>query len=286
MKNFFIITNKQKDEDLKITHDIQDFLNLHNCSYKTQITNDISGANDCYTNPRDIPEEAECILVLGGDGTLLQAANDTLASGIPLIGVNLGTLGYLAEVELVNIEDALMALIEDKAKVVNRMLLEGCILRNGEQLEAAQALNDIVLARLGSLCILNFNIYVNDMFLKGYHADGIIIATPTGSTGYNMSAGGPIVEPKAELMVLTPICPHTLNTRSIILAPEDTVTVEIAAGRDGRTQQMEVSYDGKHKVTLVTGDRIQITQSSQKAKILKLNKVSFLEVLHKKMSET
>lgn len=285
MKSFFIITNKQKDKDLQVTHDIESYLEKHNCQYKTQITNDCGGG-DYYTNVEDIPDDVECILVLGGDGTLLQAANDTIERNIPLIGVNLGTLGYLAEVEQPNIESALEALIADEAEVANRMMLDGCIIRDGKQIEQAQALNDIIISRFGSLRILNFNIYVNNSFLKGYHADGIIIATPMGSTGYNMSAGGPIVEPKAKLMVLTPVCPHTFNTRSIILAPEDVITVEIAPGREGRKQDIEVSFDGSHKVTLVTGDRIQITQSSKKTKILKLNKVSFLEVLHKKMSES
>lgn len=285
MKSFFIITNKQKDKDLQVTHDIESYLEKHNCQYKTQITNDCGGG-DYYTNVEDIPDNVECILVLGGDGTLLQAANDTIERNIPLIGVNLGTLGYLAEVEQPNIESALKALIADEVEVANRMMLDGCIIRDGKQIERAQALNDIIISRFGSLRILNFNIYVNDSFLKGYHADGIIIATPMGSTGYNMSAGGPIVEPKAKLMVLTPVCPHTFNTRSIILAPEDIITVEIAPGRENQKQDIEVSFDGSHKVTLVTGDRIQITQSSKKTKILKLNKVSFLEVLHKKMSES
>ncbi len=285
MKSFFIITNRQKDKNLQVTHEIESYLERHNCRYKTQITNDC-GEGDFYTNVEDIPDEVECILVLGGDGTLLQAANDTIERNLPLIGVNLGTLGYLAEVEQPYIENALRALIAGEAEVANRMMLDGCIIRDGKKIEQEQALNDIIISRFGSLRILNFNIYVNDLFLKGYHADGIIIATPMGSTGYNMSAGGPIVEPKAELMVLTPVCPHTFNTRSIILAPEDVITVEIAPGREGQKQDIEVSFDGNHKVTLVTGDRIQITQSDKKAKILKLNKVSFLEVLHKKMSES
>ncbi len=285
MRSFFIITNKQKDKDLQVTHDIELYLDQHNGIYKTQITNDCGGG-DSYTNVDDIPADTECILVLGGDGTLLRAANDTLERNIPLIGVNLGRLGYLAEVEQSNIEGALEAILADEYEIANRMMLDGSIIREGKQIEKFQALNDIIISRFGSLSILNFNIYVNDLFLKAYHADGIIIATPTGSTGYNMSAGGPIVEPKAKLMLLTPICPHTFNTRSIILAPEDIITVEIALGREGMNQDIEVSFDGSHKVKLMTGDRIQITQASKKTKILKLNKVSFLEVLHKKMSES
>lgn len=285
MRNFFIITNRQKDKDLLVTHRIEAYLEERGCTYLTQVNQDANGEGDAYTNPGDIPSKVECVLVLGGDGTLLQAANDTIMKDIPLIGVNLGTLGYLTEVEQSHLEESLEAIIRDEGEIVDRMLLEGCVIRDGKEIASAQAVNDIVLARYGSLCILNFNIYVNDLFLKGYHADGIIISTPMGSTGYNMSAGGPIVEPKANLMVLTPICPHTFNSRSIILASEDVVTVEIPQGHDGGAQEMEVCYDGKQKIRLVTGDRIEIRKSQKKLKILKLNQVSFLEILHKKMVE-
>lgn len=286
MRNFFIITNQQKDKELQVTNYIQKFLETHGAVCTMQVTGGSFGEDIFYTNIVDIPAQIECILVLGGDGTLLQAARDTIEGDIPLIGVNLGTLGYLAEIEEGNLEPALKAMLADEYELENRMMLEGSIIRNGGVVETAQALNDIIVVRSGSLKIINFNIYVNKQFLKGYHADGIIISTPTGSTGYNMSAGGPIVEPKAQLMVLTPICPHTFNTRSIILAPEDLVTIEIGAGREGQNPEVEVNYDGSHKVTLRTGDLIDITQSAKITKIIKLNKVSFLEVLHKKMSES
>lgn len=286
MENFFIITNQQKDKELQVTNFIRNYLEAQGAVCTMQVTGGSFGADIFYTDIGDIPAQIECILVLGGDGTLLQAARDTIEGDIPLIGVNLGTLGYLAEIEESNLEPALKAMLADEYELESRMMLEGSIIRDGGVIETAQALNDIIVVRSGSLKIINFNIYVNGQFLKGYHADGIIISTPTGSTGYNMSAGGPIVEPKAQLMVLTPICPHTFNTRSIILAPEDLVTIEIGAGREGQNPEVEVNYDGSHKVTLMTGDRIDITQSAKITKIIKLNKVSFLEVLHKKMSES
>lgn len=286
MENFFIITNQQKDKDLQVTNFIRNYLEAQGAVCTMQVTGGSFGADIFYTDIGDIPAQIECILVLGGDGTLLQAARDTIEGDIPLIGVNLGTLGYLAEIEESNLEPALKAMLADEYELESRMMLEGSIIRDDGVIETAQALNDIIVVRSGSLKIINFNIYVNGQFLKGYHADGIIISTPTGSTGYNMSAGGPIVEPKAQLMVLTPICPHTFNTRSIILAPEDLVTIEIGVGREGQSPEVEVNYDGSHKVTLMTGDRIDITQSAKITKIIKLNKVSFLEVLHKKMSES
>jgi len=122
--------------------------------------------------------------------------------------------------------------------------------------------------------------------LNDYNADGMIVTTPTGSTGYNLSAGGPLIEPKAKLITLTPICPHTLNQRSIILSPDDVIEIVIPTGREDRNQSVEANFDGSHNVTLNTGDRIRIVQSEKTTEFIQLNQVSFLEVLHKKMRES
>jgi NAD+ kinase len=135
------------------------------------------------------------------------------------------------------------------------------------------------------LQIYDFNIYVNGQFLKKYSADGIIVTTPTGSTGYNLSAGGPIVDPRTKLIMITPICPHTFNQRSIVLSKDDEIVIEIPAGREGSRQQVEASFDGSHQMTLQTGDRITISKWEKEAVFLKLNEATFLEILSRKMSE-
>ena len=152
--------------------------------------------------------DCDMAIILGGDGTLLQAATDLGDKDIPFLGINLGTLGFLAEVNVSDIEDALDKLIAGEYEIENRMMLYGRSFSGEEEKDNARALNDIVITRKGSLEIINFNIYVNGQFLHKYHADGIIVATPTGSTGYNLSAGGPVVEPKANLILISPICPH------------------------------------------------------------------------------
>ncbi|MBQ5673941.1 MAG: NAD(+)/NADH kinase [Lachnospiraceae bacterium] len=291
MNHFFVITNQPKDKNLEITKYIVDFFQKHGrtCSYVSleNMEEELAKNNQ---NPLQIDERTECILVIGGDGTLLQAARDTLYLDIPLLGINYGSLGFLAEVEKGNLDEALENLLESELEIEKRMMLTGNIFRSDvetqeETSEKDHALNDIVLTRQGSLKILNFDIYVNGQFLNHYSADGVIVSTPTGSTGYNMSAGGPIVEPKAELLLITPICPHTLNTRSIILSPEDKVEVRIPIGKNGHPQEVEVNFDGNHKGILRTGDRICITKSGKVTKFVRINQVSFLEVLHKKMSE-
>ena len=277
MKRFYLITNEVKDPQGVFTKKTAAYIEAH------------GGEAVCVKNERQAFLETEgsrmdCALVLGGDGTVLRAARNMMDSAVPLLGVNLGTLGYLAEVESASVEEALEKLLRDEYVREERMMLSGRI-QGEENGEEQYALNDIVISRCGSLQILNVRIYVNGQFLNDYLADGVIVATPTGSTGYNLSAGGPIVEPSANLMLLTPICPHTMNTRSIVFAPEDEITVEIPCGKDGSEQVVEANFDGSHKVTLHTGDRIVIHRADKTTGIVRLQTESFLAVLHKKMCE-
>lgn len=289
MEQFYIITNKPKDEQLQITREVVAFLETYGkkCTVCVRDKDREEYQKDTEATGREInvPKGTDCILVLGGDGTLLQAAVDTMDVDIPLLGINLGTLGFMAEVERTNIENALKALIEDRYDVEERMMLDGQIYHKGEMIKELHALNDIVLTRRGSLKIVVYDIFVNGQFLNSYQADGVIVSTPTGSTGYNMSAGGPIVEPKAKILLLTPICPHTISARSIVLSPEDVVEIKVKPGRTGETQEMEVNFDGSFTKHLSTGDSIKICKSRRVTKFIRLSKVSFLEVLHKKLSE-
>lgn len=284
MEHFYVIANPVKDAELKTAHSIRDYLTGHGktCIVDVGVQKD---GKEGYTYHEQVGAEVECIIVLGGDGTLLQAATDLADRQIPFLGINMGTLGFLAEVNRSEAESALDKLIKEEYEIENRMMLLGRSYGKQEIMDEARALNDIVITRKGSLQIINFNIYVNGQFLHGYHADGVIIATPTGSTGYSLSAGGPIVEPGAELILLTPICPHSMQSRSIVLSSKDTVTVEIEKGRDGEGQEVEAIFDGCHKVALRTGEKIEIQKSGQTTRIVKLSQVSFLEVLHRKMSE-
>ncbi len=291
MKHFYIITNKPKDVDLKITGEVVSFLEPHGkqctvCVQDRSLKNSAEGVcTDSCTREESVPKDADCILVLGGDGTLLQAAVDCMDLDIPLLGINLGTLGFMAEVEKTNIEHALQALIDGDYEVEERMMLDGQIYHDGEKIQELHALNDIVLTRSGSLRIVAYDIYVNGQFLNSYSADGVIVSTPTGSTGYNMSAGGPIVEPKAKMLLLTPICPHKVGARSIVLSADDEIEIRVTDGRNGGVQKMEVNFDGSNTEPLSTGDYIRIGQSARVTKFIRLSKVSFLEVLHKKLSE-
>lgn len=284
MDHFYVITNPAKDTDLRVTYLIRDYLIKQG---KTCVI-DTGGDNkrqEGYTDQSRVDAKTECILVLGGDGTLLQAAADLADMDIPFLGINLGTLGFLAEVNVSEAETALDRLIQDQYEIEKRMMLCGTGPINTSRQEEVRALNDIVITRRGSLQIIKFNIYVNGQLLHRYHADGVIVATPTGSTGYSLSAGGPVVEPRANLILISPICPHSMQSRSIVLSPEDTVMIEIETGREESCREVEAIFDGSHKIPLRAGDRIEIRKSRKTTGIIKLSQMSFLEVLHKKMSD-
>lgn len=288
MKKFYIVTNRTKDPDMETTNYICEFIKARG-GEAAIVQEDVFKATakeSCEYNPLHIPEDTDCVLVLGGDGTLLQTARNIRRMSIPLLGINLGTLGYLAEVEKSGITEALVHLLEDDYEIEERMMLVGTLIREEEEIATAHALNDVVVNRFGPLMVLSYEVSVNGQKLNHYQADGMIVSTPTGSTGYNLSAGGPIALPSSTLMIMTPICPHTLNTRSIVLSADDTIEIRIGKGRNEGIQEAEINFDGGLTQRLVTGDRIVVRRSGQTTKLIHLSKVSFLETLHKKMSES
>ena len=282
MKHFLIITNKLKDTEKKLTNALVEYIHskggICHCYFS-------SGETALTAAPRldEIPQGTECVLVLGGDGTLIRAAAMLVDSRIPLIGVNLGNLGYLCELEESNVFGAIDQLMAGEYVVEKRMMLEGHGIKAGKEVGSGIAFNDIVIHRTGSLSVVRLSVYVNGEFLNTFRADGIILSTPTGSTGYNMSAGGPIVDPKAQMILITPINPHTLSSRSIVIGADDEVVVELDQRRAQKDETVEVSFDGDNAVKLEVGDRFVIRKAKETARICKLSKESFLEILSKKM---
>lgn len=287
MNKFTIIANgaeNRKDKNQTVARKISQYLKNHQKECTILPSGEKKeGQSYSYTDPERIPEGTECIIVLGGDGTLLQAARDVVDLQIPLFGINMGTLGYLAEIDQYSIYPAMDRLMSDRFTIERRMMLSGTLLHEGQIVGSDIALNDIVISREGSLRVVRFNNYVNDTYLNTYKADGIIISTPTGSTGYSLSAGGPIISPAASMLLMTPLAPHTLNTRSIVFSPEDVIDVELGEGRDAGIERGMAYFDGAAAMPMVTGDRIRIEKSAKDTKIIKINNISFLETLRKKM---
>ncbi len=231
-----------------------------------------------------IPTEAECVFVLGGDGTLIRAARTASNEDIPLIGVNLGHLGYLCELEEENVYSAIDQIMQGSYIIEERMMLSGssCTKKAGK-LPKIHALNDIVICRKGVMQLVELTVYVNGEYLNTFRADGIIVATPTGSTGYSMSAGGPIVDPKASMILITPVNSHDLNAKSIVVGAEDEIIIEMGSRQTGKQEAAEVNFDGEESAELSPGDTISIHRAKCSAKILKLSQISFFEILRKKM---
>lgn len=284
MKKFYIMPNHLKDADLKVASLVRE--ELYRCDQGVEVA--IEEKIEERSSGR-IAAETECIIVLGGDGTMIRAANDTVGLGIPLIGVNLGTLGYLTEIERSNIPTAMRKLVSDDYHMEERMMLAGVVdcgggITNTPDGEAVSALNDVVLTRRGEFQIIGYRVSVNGKYLNDFYADGMILSTPTGSSGYNLSAGGSIVDPKARLILLTPVCPHTLSTRSIILSPEDKIEIEVLAPRGEKPVEVEACFDGTGQGILHPGGKVTVFRSSQVTKMIKLSDVGFLEALHKRMS--
>lgn len=285
MDVFYVISNYQKDPELETAGFIRDYLESR--GKKCFISQKEEGANSAsfkYTDSQKVPDDVECVLVLGGDGTLLQAARDLVDRDLPLIGINMGTLGYLAEIEHKNIRQALDQLIAGEYLIEERMMIWGAAWHQGKKMLSDIALNDIVITRNGRLRVVDFNMYVDGVFLSSYTADGIIISTPTGSTGYNLSVGGPIVAPQASLMLLTAIAPHTLNSRPIVLPDNVEVMIEIGSSHMTDVDGAEATFDGDTSVKLNSGDKIVITKAQQKIKMIKTKNTSFLEILREKMN--
>ena len=272
MERFFVVTNEGKDKDGQVTGRVKALLEARgkSCTLCEDAGKDMTADS--------IPKDIDCAIVIGGDGTLIGVAR-LLKKEVPIMGINMGTLGYLTEIEVDRIEESLDQILSGHYMLEDRMMLDGIFDDGGENV----ALNDIVLSRKGNLRIIHFNVYVNGTLLNSYEADGIVISTPTGSTAYNLSAGGPIVEPTASLIVITPICSHALNTSSIVLSAEDEIRIEIGEGRHGRSEEVYISFDGTDTREIVTGQTVTIRRSAMITKLMKLSKVGFLEILRRKM---
>ncbi len=279
MKQFLIITNKEKDMDSIVTNQIRMYLEERgaDCHCFKDYSKDKS-------RTLDVPEGTECILVIGGDGTILNAATKVIGRNIPLLGINLGTLGFLAEVTVNDINETLEHLLEDDYQIEYRTMIACEVYRGGEKIETYTALNDIVISKSTYSNVVGLSVRINETDIESYYADGVIICTPTGSTAYNLSAGGPILNPTCKNFVLTPICPHSLTTRSVVMAKEDIIKIRIMAPSAGRDSlQSIVVYDGRKGVELYPEDEIRVFKAQAVTPFIKTRKMSFAKILKEKM---
>lgn len=277
MKRFCIITNQDKDNELATTCEVEQYLREFGCECFRTVCN-FEALSTGYTDVAQIPKDTDCAIVLGGDGTLLHAIQDLAERDIPILGVNLGTLGFLTEVEPSGLKDAVRRLISDEYVIEEHTMLKA---EAGGSV--AHVLNDVVVSRSGFSRLIRLKLYINGLPLQVYTGDGLLISTPTGSTAYNLSAGGPVVAPGVDMFVITPICPHSLSERSLVISADDRIEIEVERSRKTQEEEAIASVDGQYFTNLQVGDHIVLTRSERCAKLIRFEKNRFYQALKTKL---
>jgi NAD+ kinase len=242
-----------------------------------------AGAHRTVAERQHIPEQTDIVIVLGGDGSLLAMAKAIAESGhdTPILAVNFGSLGFLTEITRPELFDALDAVINGRATHDFRMMLTAAATRAGTPLVSHMALNDVVFTRTAISRMIELSVSVGDQFVTSVKADGLIVATPTGSTAYNLAAGGPIVHPSMDALVLTPIAPHTLTNRPIVIPADRDVRVRSTGTNAG--DEVYVTVDGQTGFGLQEGDEIAISKAARPLRLIRATSRSYFEVLRQKL---
>ena len=238
----------------------------------------IIGADSTHT-PADLARACDVLLVLGGDGTILQVLRALRDKFPPILGINLGTLGFLTCVSAAAWPDALEAIATRTYLLSERTLLDVEVVRAGQSLSRQSALNDAVISRGELSRLIKLNVTVDGSTLSEYNADGLIVATPTGSTAYSLSAGGPVLTPDSGVFVVTPICPHVLTMRPVMVSDASRIEIAPSAGEP----DVFLTLDGQHSEHILGGDLIRITKAPQRLPLAMLPGLSFFEVLRQKL---
>lgn len=230
--------------------------------------------------PREeLPSKVDLLVVLGGDGTLLSAARLLAGSQVPLLGVNAGGLGFLTEVALEEMFQVLQSALVGEISITKRSLLEAVVRRDGEKVVSQSVLNDVVVNKGVLARIIDLETHIDDNYLTTFKADGLIISSPAGSTAYNLSAGGPIVHPALGCIILTPICPHTLTNRPIILPEDRTIRVSLGSVYG----EVYLTFDGQVGYQMIEGDVLEVRTSPYRLSLIKSPHRSFYQVLRSKL---
>ena len=280
MKTVAIMSKPSQPELVRVAPEVVDWLKQH--GYEVLIDHETGSYLPGHPPvPRDelAARKPEFVLVLGGDGTMLAAARALAEAKIPVLGVNLGTLGFLTEVSLSELYPTLEAVAESRCAVEVRSMLHCHLMRKGERLAHFDALNDAVIHKSAMARILEVEIRVDDRFVASYRADGLIVATPTGSTAYSLAAGGPVVSPEVGAFIITPISPHMLTHRPVVVKDSRVVTVLVV----GTPEEAFLTVDGQVGIPVVEGDHIICRKSVREVRLLRHADRTFFDVLRMKL---
>ena len=274
-----IIPNIKKDIGLVVTTELLRHLQGRAEVYMESAFS-MSGLQAEYTD--DIYSHADMVIVLGGDGTILQVAEPCARRGIPILGINLGRIGFMSEIEREEMDMAVNRILSGDYRLQKRMMMKIQIYHAGKLQGTYHALNDAVIAKSAETRLMGMELFSSDEKISEYAADGLIISTPTGSTGYNLSAGGPVVNPMMELFIAAPICAHMLTARPAVLPADDKIRVRLTDRFS--VNEAAVSVDGDICGYIKGGDEIVITKSGYETKLVKISEKSFYDVLINKLT--
>jgi len=278
-----IILNREKKDALNYALSIIEWLEKRKIQVLiTQWAGKRINRSELIADKKEIGKRANLIISLGGDGTLCRASRDFASYNVPLLGINLGGLGFLTEIPISEYEKELVKILKGEYKTEKRLMLEASIFRNNEKIETSLALNDIVISKGGSPRIINLKTFVSQEFVTTYSADGLVISTPTGSTAYSLSAGGPVIHPNLDVIVLSPICAHTLAVRPLIISQTDEIKVIIEPPSD----KALLTIDGQIGFELEEKDITKVKKSSQETTLIRLKKRFFFKRLQSKLGWT
>lgn len=287
MKSIGIIPNEFKDKNLACTSTVLDYLSDKDCivhiSEKYEpILMSKTRSNIFFVEEDDIFLRSDILITIGGDGTILEASHKVAEKNTPILGINLGTVGFMTEIETSETE-LLDALFTSDYSVESRMMLDVELIRNGTSVGVYHALNDVVLFKGVISKLIEINFFCNDTLATTYRADGIIVATPTGSTAYSLSAGGAVIDPVIEALCVTPISSNAfLNSFPMVYSAENKLVLEIARERD---DSVYLSYDGIENIKILFGDKIVIKRSDLTTKLIRIKNTGFYEAVYKKLPE-
>ncbi len=280
VEKVYLIYNSNKPLGLQIAEQIRQYFREHDIGVDMMATC-IDGTENKLPLVQDNRVGKEIVLVLGGDGTLLSVARTIANLQIPILGINLGQVGFLTEIEVEDINDYLPQILRGNFYTESRMMLEANVWRGSEHRGTFYGLNDIVVTKGAFSRMIKLETFLNDQYIDTYPADGIIIATPTGSTAYSLSAGGPIVSPEVQVMVVTPICPHSFFARPLVIDAEAKVKTIVSS----QWGEVMLTIDGQHGFKLEQGDCIIVKKAQVTTELIKLKNRTFFEVMREKLHE-
>jgi len=279
IKKIGIFSKPKPDISRKVLLELNSWLRERN--YEILMASETAGIIDetSVLKKEEIPSKADLIIVLGGDGTLLSVARLTQPFDVPILAVNLGSLGFLTEVALPELYQTLEQVLKGESVIERRMLLNAFLKRNGQVVRSDFALNDVVINKKAAR-IVNLEVHVNGQYMTSYRADGLIIATPTGSTAYSLSAGGPIIHPSMNALLLSPICPFTLTNRPIVIPNQSTLQVQLSTDTE---EEVQVTLDGQTGYPMRRDDVLELKQGPTPVSLIQAKGKNYYQILRRKL---